>query len=134
MHEDLPEVEGGGLLDDGRLVRGHEAGHAAAHGLAGRLRVRVQRHLAEDVSVAGEDEAGDEGDGAGAEVGRGALEVGEGARDERREELAQGALRRVGRLAKIPETEDIQVSDSFLFGPSGFYHGNGVHDELPTYC
>ena len=109
MHEDLPEVEGCGLLDDGRLVRGHEAGHAAAHGLAGgRLRVRrVQRHLAEDVSVAGEDEAGDEGDGAGAEVGRGALEVGEGARDERREELAQGALRRVGRLAKIPETEDI---------------------------
>ena len=127
MHEDLPEVEGGGLLDDGRLVRGHEAGHAAAHGLAGRLRVRVQRHLAEDVSVAGEDEAGDEGDGAGAEVGRGALEVGEGARDERREELAQGALRRVGRLAKIPETEDIGLySDSFLFGPSGFYHENGV--------
>ena len=129
MHEDLPEVEGGGLLDDGRLVRGHEAGHAAAHGLAGRrpCLVRVQRHLAEDVSVAGEDEAGDEGDGAGAEVGRGALEVGEGARDERREEVAQGALRRVGRLAKIPETEDIGLySDSFLFGPSGFYHGNEV--------
>ena len=127
MHEDLPEVEGCGLLDDGRLVRGHEAGHAAAHGLAGRLCIRVQRHLAEDVSVAGEDEAGDEGDGAGAEVGRGALEVGEGARDERREELAQGALRRVGRLAKIPETKDIGLySDSFLFGPSGFYHENGV--------
>ena len=126
MHEDLPEVEGGGLLDDGGLVRGHEAGHAAAHGLAGRLPL-VVRHLAEDVSVAGEDEAGDEGDGAGAEVGRGALEVGEGARDERREELAQGALRRVGRLAKIPETEDIGLySDSFLFGPSGFYHENGV--------
>ena len=124
MHEDLPEVEGGGLLDDGGLVRGHEAGHAAAHGLG---RLRLVRHLAEDVAVAGEDEAGDEGDGAGAEVGRGALEVGEGARDERREELAQGALRRVGRLAKIPETEDIGLySDSFLFGPSGFYHENGV--------
>ena len=101
MHKHLSQVERGGLLNDGRLVRGHEAGHAPAHGLR-HLSV-VAEQVLEDVAVAGEDEPRDEGDGAGAEVGRGALEVGEGARDEGREHVPQGPLLRVRSLAEVPE-------------------------------
>ena len=90
MHKHLSQVQRGGLLNDRGLVRGHEAGHTPAHGL--RHLAVVAEQVVEDVAAAGEDEPRDEGDGTGAEVGRGALEVGEGARDVGREHVPQRLL------------------------------------------